>query len=1104
MKNRANILHLFIITAAVLITGCSAVFTPVKKPLAVNGIIDLRQWDFEKQGRVELSGEWKFIWASDSNDFSRRDYDDSGWQNLRVPGAWDPATGSSYGLGWMRLRVLMPADSDKKPAGYLAIEQLIEIFSAYEMYINGELIISNGRVSADAAGEVPDNSPRIIPMTIKQGEEVLDIAVRVSNHNFTYIGFHGSPAIGLTRELHSNFISDKSKNFLVLGIVIMMIVYHLMLWIARRDDTTSLVFAMWCLAPLMRLFYIANVSGMLFPDINTFDLHHRFSFLSLPFSLMFMSTFYSSLFPEEFSKKILRIFQAIGAVTFVIIAATPASIFTKLMIPLELAMLLVVIWAIYSLVRALVNKKQEALIILLSMVVFLVTVTNDLVYSFGYINTGFYSQTGFIFLIFCQSTALSLRFARTYRTADHLSRYLQDEVERKTEDLTLRTIEAEDAKKEIEKVNSKLIEMDNYKNIFFQNITHEFRTPLTLIIGYMERSLQAADDENSELVRQHRTVLSNSYRLLRLINQLLDISKFDENMMKLNEGPCDAVEFMRSIKSSFDPAALKKNIGYTFTADTGRFLVMMDREKVEKILLNILSNAFKFTGDGGTISVDLTTAGKNFTVSIKDSGTGIDEPMIGRIFDRFYQVEQTTTRTREGTGIGLSLVREYINLYNGTIDVRSRKDEGSEFVITLPLRIVENPEYVTIGSSSVSREAAAVYTSDAETLQNRSVINDDTQSFKELKTVLIVDDNPDIRGYVRDILSPFYNVIEEENGLGGLKKATRHKPDIIISDIMMPQMDGYQMLAQIRENPKTAHIPVILLTAKSTEDEKIEGLDAGADDYIAKPFSDRELLARTRSLIRLHEYQRIIAERNSEIEADLEIAREIQSKLILEAHKTRGMKNFHVLFMPMDKVAGDFYNFHETETCVKIFIADVSGHGVAAAFLALITRNELDNSISSDNNTTSVLGHLNNVISQYAVKCNFVTAFYCIYKKDTGMLTYCRAGHNPPLLYRPSDRSVTELDTLGRALGFFPDIVFEEKQLYLEKGDRLIFYTDGIIEARNSDGEMYELERFVTFIQQSSGCSPSELSERLMDDITRFSGSSSFDDDVTLLVYDIE
>jgi len=1105
MTGFKKILSPILFTLIVMFFSCEDENKIRNKPAAVNGILDLRDWDFQKHGIAELKGEWKFRWMEDKPEFSAENYDDSAWDTLDVPGSWNSKTGAPYGTGWARLKILISPESAGTYADRLSIEQIQEIFSAYAIYVNGKREIQSGKIFSAEEGEYPDHSPVIKPLLLDYQRTTITVAVRMSNYNFVFGGFHGAPAIGLSEVMNYEYYKDEAKNYIVLGVILMMIIYHLFLWMARRDDMSSLVFAFFCLAPLCRVIYVGNISAKIFSDFDYYNIHHKFSFAAIPLLFIFTPTFFAILFTEEFSRKILRFFQISGIALLTFIILTSVKIFSRFMLLYEIILAVMLIWVIISIIKAFINKKNEAWLILAGMVIVFAAVINDLLFSFGTINTGFYSQAGFIILIFCQSTALSLRFARTYKTAEHLTGYLKDEVDRKTSDLTLRTKEAEDAKHEIENANKMLMEMDNYKNLFFQNITHEFRTPLTLIIGYIERTLDTMDDINpAELSRQYNIVLSNARRLHKLINQILDISKIDARMMRFKEEPADIIGLIKNIMLAFESVAHSKKIEFTGEYDSESLYCLFDREKIEKIIYNLLSNAFKFTDKDGKIKVTITSAGENVILSVKDTRSGIDESMLPKIFDRFYQADNTMTRNYEGTGIGLSIVKEYVEMHNGAIEVQSVTGSGTTFILTLPLKKIE-PEFIQHEhfSYAVNHETASMYISDFASDAPGAGVYQVNEVRDKLKSILIVDDNSDIRRYIKDILITSYNIIEAENGIDGMEKVINSKPDLVISDIMMPKMDGYQLLKEIKNNTHTAQTPVILLTAKADEIEKVEGLDAGADDYLTKPFSSKELRARVKSLIKLYQYQKMITHRNVEIEADLDIARIIQSKLMLDGYRAKGKENFSVIFYPLDKVAGDFYNYLEDEETVKIFIADVSGHGVASAFLALITKNELDNTISQMPDTVSVLNHLNETISRYSVKCNFVTAFYCIYFKKSNKLKYSRAGHNPPLLHKVSDNSIIELSTFGRALGFFPDIKFEEKEISLQAGDRIIFYTDGLIETCNKSGVMFGIERLTSFLAENRHFPPDELTGNLMKSINDFTEAAAFDDDVTLLVFDI-
>jgi signal transduction histidine kinase/DNA-binding response OmpR family regulator/cellobiose-specific phosphotransferase system component IIB len=412
---------------------------------------------------------------------------------------------------------------------------------------------------------------------------------------------------------------------------------------------------------------------------------------------------------------------------------------------------------------------------------------------------------------------------------------------------------------ELKKISNELEEATKAKLIFFTNISHEFRTPLTLIIGPLE-DMMASGNFPSDQKFQLEMMLRNAHRLLRLINQLMDLRKIDNEKMKLNAGEFDFIPFIKDIKEAFNELAVKKNIDFLFTTDVDKVLLFFDKDKVDKILFNLLSNAFKFTLSEGTIEINVKKVKHSFNsiekeaveIEIKDNGIGIPEKHLHQIFDRFYQVDQEKGSVFPGTGIGLPLSKGFIELHKGDINVVSKPGMGSSFFVYFQLgnEHLNNEDIITFDSEydridkSIAMETDENLTS-AEGVSKPPV--DDVYSEKPL--VMIVEDNADVAQFIKSCLSDNYRVMTAGNGLEGFEKMYIDEPDIIICDIMMPIMDGLQFTRKLKTDIRTCHIPLILLTARSSHDQKIEGLETGADSYIAKPFNKKHLLVRVNQLI---------------------------------------------------------------------------------------------------------------------------------------------------------------------------------------------------------------------------------------------------------------
>jgi adenylate cyclase len=413
-----------------------------------------------------------------------------------------------------------------------------------------------------------------------------------------------------------------------------------------------------------------------------------------------------------------------------------------------------------------------------------------------------------------------------------------------------------------------LLELDQQKTEFFQNISHEFRTPLTLMIGPLESAIA----QHQGLSHDQATVaLRNSRRLLRLVNQLLDLQRLDAGRMQPSFRPCDMADFVSQTVDSFRPYCDKKGITLA-TNLTACPQVYLDLEKFDKVLYNLLSNAMKFTLEGGKITVMLQPAGDHCLLKVTDTGIGIRTDQIPHLFERFRQAEGSANRSYEGSGLGLALVKELVDLHGGQISVESVYGAGTTFTVWLQTGMAHLPPQQLIEVQAEAQPSrASVELADVEMeLQEDSVedalpvLPTTLPTGSDASRILIVDDNPDLRTYVSTILrEKGYRVWTARNGAEGFQTAQTHRPQLIVSDLMMPLVSGLDMIRMIREEEDLRGIPIILLTAKADEDTRIEGVERGADAYLSKPFSDRELLAEVRNLLALKANEQRVAELNT-------------------------------------------------------------------------------------------------------------------------------------------------------------------------------------------------------------------------------------------------
>lgn len=397
--------------------------------------------------------------------------------------------------------------------------------------------------------------------------------------------------------------------------------------------------------------------------------------------------------------------------------------------------------------------------------------------------------------------------------------------------------EVQQQRREVERAHA----IEQLKTKFFTNVSHEFRTPLSLIIAPLDRIIKQSSDEEQK--NQLNLVQRNAKRLLNLVNQLLDFRKMEVQEVKLHPSIGDIIAFSEDISHSFTDIAEKKNIQFSFSSNVDSLEIYFDKDKIEKILFNLLSNAFKYTHDGGMVSINLlynppvNNAGDGtIAIEVKDTGIGIPPDMHDKIFERFFQTDVPQSMVNQGTGIGLAITKEFVKLHSGIITVKSEPEKGTCFTVLLPAK--------KIYEASVRASTSPIPTETTD-----QILSEASGRAGKKQTIMIVEDNEDIRFYLKDNLKAQYHVEEATNGKEGWEKIKQVNPDLIVSDIMMPVMDGIELAGKIKNETLTSHIPIILLTAKGSEEKQLEGFNLGVNDYITKPFTFEILASRIRNLL---------------------------------------------------------------------------------------------------------------------------------------------------------------------------------------------------------------------------------------------------------------
>lgn len=382
--------------------------------------------------------------------------------------------------------------------------------------------------------------------------------------------------------------------------------------------------------------------------------------------------------------------------------------------------------------------------------------------------------------------------------------------------------------------------LDKLKSHFFADISHELRTPLTLILGQIESVLETAtSDDRAKLTiaQKHGT------RLLLLTDQLLELSMLDAHNIQLRTSEHNIVSFIKSLVLSFEPIATSRDITLEFNSSDDQIYTSFDPDRLEQAICNLISNAFKFTGSPGVITVDVMKEDEEFIqIRVGDNGPGIDAGDLSLIFSRFYRGEGAVKRKNQGAGIGLAITKELVELHKGTITAENKLPSGAVFTLRLPLIHSIKDETSITSRAGAGLAASMLPLDDSMDIINGKVMETDT-------VILVIEDNEDVRAFIRQQLQDEYFIKETSDGIQGISVAQECIPDLIITDLMMPGADGFEVCQKLRSDLRTSHIPIIMLTARSGITDKLEGFEKGIDEFLTKPFNSQELRARIKNLL---------------------------------------------------------------------------------------------------------------------------------------------------------------------------------------------------------------------------------------------------------------
>ena len=659
-------------------------------------------------------------------------------------------------------------------------------------------------------------------------------------------------------------------------------------------------------------------------------------------------------------------------------------------------------------------------------------------------------------------------------------------------------IQLKESFQRLENQNEELQRLDKLKDEFLANTSHELRTPLNGIIGLAESLINGVAGPLSETGKANLVMIASSgRRLANLVNDILDFSKLRYQNIELQIKPISLREIVEIVLTLSRTLVLgKKNVNLVNQIPPDFPLIAADENRVQQIFLNLIGNAIKFTTEG-EITVSGNIINDSVEITVSDTGIGISEDKFDRIFESFEQADGSTAREYGGTGLGLAVTKQLVELHGGIISISSQIGVGSQFTFTLPVFQGLSSEIVSALSSPKIYETSSTQT---ETITNVTEISQKNNGFK----ILIVDDEPiNLQVLVNHLSLENYAITQATNGIEALEILKKgFRPDLILLDVMMPKMTGYEVTKKIRQMWQASELPVLLLTAKNRVSDLVAGFDAGANDYLTKPVEKDELLARIRTHLNLLH----LTTENLRLTTELDITRKMQKMLLPKPEELKKIKDLEIAgFMePAAEVGGDYYDVIPHIDGVKIAIGDVTGHGLESGVLMMMVQMAVRTLLES--NITDPIQFLN--LLNLAVFGNLQRM-----NSDKNMtivlLDYhagkCQiSGQHETIILVSHCGELKLIDTidLGFPIGLEKNITdwVNQTEIDLHPGDIMILYTDGITEAENMNREQYGLERLIGVVTKHYLLSAEEIKEVVIDDLKEHIGTQKVYDDITLLI----
>jgi two-component system sensor histidine kinase ChiS len=882
-------LSITLVVFIILIKGSTEVsHTDKNIPLAVKGVLDLRDWDFQKDGMIKLNGGWEFY---DSDLLMPSDFESDSSVNIRyeqLPGVF-----SKQGYCTYRLKLLM----NNYQKLYSVKADYIQ--GAYELLVGNRLVASVGQVGKTKNEMIPKRNPAIGSFYVENGETYL--VLRVSNfyNKFAYID---TLVLGESEEITSMREKKLALSLFIIGCTVIASIYSLGVFINRRKDKAQLYFAIICAIIAIRTLFIGEgfIISIL-PNINyivstKIKIWTFYSYI--PFIILFINSSYEKIISSRF----VKISNCLAFIYTLIVILTPFKYYIYYIAPFEVFVLASIFCMMYRLSKVYILGGENDYIVVVGLFALFITRINDILYEYSIIITDSFASLGILTFIIANFYVLAKR------QANELS--------------------------SVENTSAKLKSLNYLKDDFFAVTSHELKTPLSGIIGLTEGIVNNKEATLDVELRENLTLINSSAkRLSNLVNDMVTFSKLKDNEIVLHRKAVNISNVVEMVMKFSQITLNNKNVIFTNSIDKNAPNVFGDEDRIQQILYNLLSNAMKFTSVG---KIELSYAVKKsfLEIHVTDTGIGIPQQRLNKIFDQYEQVEGIPEKYG-GTGIGLYVTKQLIEIQGGNIKVSSIIGQGSKFIFTLPLCTEEYlnsnaPEDSYIKGNKNNGEFLADYSKHLElkpnkvnlSLENvRKIINEDIDSNKKGKyKILIVDDEYVNLKVLKNFLSNgTYEILQASNGREALGIVEKNLDlDLVILDMMMPDILGYEVCKIIREKQSIFELPVLIMTADSKVENLVISFECGANDYLKKPFNMNELLCRINTLITL----------KYAVKRELSLVNELgMAKTRVETLRVKGEENAKRVeeLMILDKVKTEFLAnmSHELRTPLNVICSTI-------------------------------------------------------------------------------------------------------------------------------------------------------------------------------------